>query len=147
MVEIRTRWIDDLDVMGYDEQGHSVLMSNSEYLGKVKKGIAPMEAFLYALAGCTSMDVVSIMKKKKVNFKTLETVVRAERAEEHPKYYTKIELEYIVKGWDIDPQAVERSVELSQNKYCPVSAMIRMANIPLSYKITIIDYNKEEGEE
>jgi len=136
-IRIRTRWIDELDVMGYDAEGHSVLMSNSEYADGVKKGIAPMEAVLYALAGCTSMDVVSIMEKKRIKFTGLEVVIEAERAEEHPKVYTKVCMEYIVRGQGLDNNGVERAVQLSQEKYCPVSAMLKAAGVDVSYRITL----------
>ena len=95
-----------------------------------------MELLLIGLAGCTAMDVVSILKKKRQSFTGLEVRVTAERAETHPKVYTRIHLEFVVKGKGADPRAVERSIELSQTKYCSASAMLsKVAEITTSYRI------------
>ena len=99
-------------------------------------GPRPMELLLIGLAGCTGMDVVSILKKKRQPFTGLQVKVTAERAKEHPKVYTRIHLEFIVKGKGVSPQAVERSIELSQTKYCSASAMLgKTAEITTSYRI------------
>nr|HID13796.1 osmotically inducible protein OsmC [Anaerolineae bacterium] len=99
-------------------------------------GPRPMELLLIGLAGCTTMDVVSILQKKRQPFTGLQVKVTAERADEHPKVYTQIHLEYIVRGKGVDPRAVERSIELSQTKYCSISAMLgKAAEITTSYRI------------
>jgi putative redox protein len=99
-------------------------------------GPQPMQLLLIGLCGCTGMDVISIMKKKRQPFTGLHVQATAERAEEHPKVYTKIHLEFIVTGEDVDAQAVERSIELSQTKYCPASAMLgEVAEITTSFRI------------
>ena len=82
------------------------------------------------------MDVISILKKKRQPFTGLQVRATAERATEHPKVYTHIHLEFIVKGEGVDPRAVERSIELSQTKYCPASAMLsKTVEITTSYRI------------
>jgi len=99
-------------------------------------GTRPMELLLVGLCGCTGMDVISIMQKKRQPFTGLEVKATAERADEHPKIYTQIHLEFIVTGEGMDPAAVERSIELSQTKYCPASAMLgEAAEITTSYQI------------
>ncbi len=99
-------------------------------------GPRPMELVLIGLAGCTAMDVVSILTKKRQPFTGLEVRATAERAAEHPKVYTRIHLEFVVRGKGVDPRAVERSVELSQTRYCPASAMLSKAvEITTSYRI------------
>ncbi|HIE39232.1 MAG TPA: osmotically inducible protein OsmC [Anaerolineales bacterium] len=99
-------------------------------------GPRPMELLLLGLAGCTAMDVVSILQKKRQPFTGLEVRVTAERAEEHPKVYTQIHLEFVVKGEGVDPRAVERSIDLSQTKYCSASAMLgKTAEITTSYRV------------
>jgi len=99
-------------------------------------GPRPMQLLLIGLCGCTGMDVISIMKKKRQAFSGLRVEATAERAEEHPKVYTKIHLEFVVTGKDVDAQAVERSIELSQTKYCPASAMLgEVAEITTSFRI------------
>ncbi|RLC92096.1 MAG: osmotically inducible protein OsmC [Chloroflexi bacterium] len=99
-------------------------------------GPQPMELLLIGLAGCTAMDVVSILRKKRQPFTGLQVKATAERATEHPKIYTRIHLEFIVMGRGVDPKAVERSIELSQTKYCPATAMLgKVAEITTSYRI------------
>jgi putative redox protein len=99
-------------------------------------GPRPMELLLIGLAGCTSMDVISVLQKKRQPITGLETKVTAERAEEHPKVYTAIHLEFLVKGKGVKPEAVERAIELSETKYCPAIAMLRQTvKIATSYRI------------
>ena len=101
-----------------------------------ESGPTPMKVVLIGLCGCTAMDVVSILQKKRQPFTGLEVHATAERAGDHPKVYTQIHLEYVVKGKGVDPQAVERAIELSQSKYCSVSAMLaKTATITTSYRI------------
>jgi len=99
-------------------------------------GPRPLELLLIGLAGCSAMDVVSILQKKRQPFTGLQVKVTAERADEHPRVYTHIHMEYVVTGQGVEPQAVERAIELSQTKYCPASAMLSKAvEITTSYQI------------
>ena len=99
-------------------------------------GPRPMELLLLGLAGCTAMDVTSILQKKRQSLTSLQVKVTAERAEEHPRVYTQIHLEYVVQGTEVDPRAVERAIELSQTKYCSATAMLeKSAQITTSYRI------------
>ncbi|HUV91296.1 MAG TPA: OsmC family protein [Anaerolineae bacterium] len=99
-------------------------------------GPRPLELLLIGLAGCSAMDVVSILQKKRQPVTGLQVKVTAERADEHPRVYTHIHLEYVVTGQGVEPQAVERAIELSQTKYCPASAMLSKAvEITTSYQI------------
>ena len=96
----------------------------------------PMELVLLALGGCSGADVVSILDKKKVSLNGFEINIDAERAESYPKVYTKINLEYVFYGQNIDPKHVERAIALSHEKYCSVSAMLKpTVSIISSYKI------------
>ena len=96
----------------------------------------PMELVLLALGGCSGADVVSILNKKKVSLNSFEINIDAERAESYPKVYTKINLEYVFYGKNIDPKHVERAIALSHEKYCSVSAMLKPTiSITSSYKI------------
>ncbi len=99
-------------------------------------GPHPMQLVLIGLCGCSGMDVVSILKKKRQPFSGLQVRATAERAEEHPRVYTTIHLEFVVRGEGIDPQALERSIELSETKYCSAWAMLsKTAEITTSYRI------------
>ena len=90
--------------------------------GGGKKAISPMELLLVALAGCTGADVISILEKKRQNVTAFEVRVHGDRADEYPRKYTNIEVIYVVTGRGIDPGAVRRAIELSETKYCSVSA-------------------------
>ncbi|MCL4872151.1 MAG: OsmC family protein [Anaerolineae bacterium] len=89
-----------------------------------KQGLSPMELLLVSLAGCTAMDVISILAKQRQDVTDFQVRVEGERATEHPKVYTHLRVHYLIRGRDIDPAAVERAVTLSQEKYCSVSAML-----------------------
>lgn len=96
---------------------------DTEEAGGDRSGPSPMESVLAALAACTSMDVASILRKKRQTPTSYEIAVTGERSDEHPRVYTAIVVEHRVTG-DVDAEAVRRSVELSATRYCPVSAML-----------------------
>jgi len=93
--------------------------------GAGKAGPSPMELVLLGLAGCTGADVIDILRKKRQEVTSLEVRVHGERAAEHPRKYTHVEVNFVVTGRGVDPQAVRRSIELSETKYCSVSATLR----------------------
>ncbi len=96
----------------------------------------PMEFIALGLAGCTGMDVISILQKKKQPVKNFQVMVHADRAEEHPKVFTQAVIEYLVTGKDVEESALLRAIELSAEKYCPAQAMLSKAfPIQLVYKI------------
>lgn len=98
-------------------------------------GPKPVELLLTALAGCTAMDVLSILQKKREPVEGLEVLVEGERAPEHPRVYTEIQVVYRVRG-NVRPQAVARAIELSETRYCSVNAMLRhTAHITTRYEI------------
>ena len=101
-------------------------------------GFSPMELLLVSLAGCTAMDVISILNKKRQEVTSFEVHAQAERATEHPRVFTHIVLEFVVTGHQIDRTAVERSVELSATKYCPASAMLGQV-VKIEHKITVLE--------
>ena len=99
-------------------------------------GFSPMELVLVSLAGCTAMDVISILKKKRQEVMSFEVRAHGLRADDHPKVYTDITLEYIVRGHNVDSNAVERAIELSETKYCSVSGMLsKVAQVTTTYRI------------
>ncbi len=102
----------------------------------LRQGASPMELLLIALGGCTAMDVISILRKKRQAVTGFEVRVHGERATDHPKVFTDITIEYVVRGVNIDPDAVARSIELSTETYCSVHAMLHhAANIRTTYTI------------
>ncbi|RME18972.1 MAG: OsmC family peroxiredoxin [Bacteroidetes bacterium] len=105
--------------------GHKVYVDADASVGGTDKASRPKPLMLVSLAGCTAMDVVSLLNKMKVNFSYFNVKVEAELSEEHPKVYTKVHIVYQIKGDNIDKAKVEKAVNLSQEKYCGVSAMFR----------------------
>ena len=96
----------------------------------------PMEFILFAIGGCSGCDIVSILNKKQVTLKNFEINIDSERSESHPKVFTKIHLKYVFYGKDIKSEHVERAINLSEEKYCPVHAMLKHSvSITSSYKI------------
>jgi len=118
-----------------ESDSHSIVLE-SDYLN-VQKAPAPMEAFLMSLGGCTGMDVVAILRKMKQPPSKFDIYIEAERAPEHPKVYTRVKLRYVLKGTDY--QKAKKAVELSQNRYCPISAMLRRSGCEVEYEVIVED--------
>lgn len=133
--KITARWVKNWQFVATDTDGHSVVM-DSPALG-ANSGMKPVELMLVALAGCTGMDVISILKKKRQRVVDFEVTVSGERRSEHPKAWTKMHIEFVVWGHDIDPAAVERAIELSETKYCSVTATL-LGNVEITHS-TIIE--------
>ncbi len=125
-----------ITLVGKTDSKHWVTMDGPENFGGSNAGIRPKELILISLAGCTGSDVITILDKKKVKYTKFEMNITAEQQEEHPQVYTKINLEYVFYGKDIQAKDVERAIELSQTKYCSVTAMLQKAvEITHNYKI------------
>jgi putative redox protein len=106
--------------------------------GGENDGFRPTELLLVGLAGCTAMDVISILMKRRQEVTSFEVKTHGERAEEPPRPFTSFTVEYIVKGKGIDHADVERAVELSETKYCSVMATLRGAG-PVTRTITVLE--------
>jgi putative redox protein len=135
MSQIIVKNIDGITFIGRGKSKHWVVLDGPETFGGSDAATRPMELFLISLAGCTGADVASLLKKMRVDYQKMEVHVDTERSEEHPKVYTKIDLVYKIWGQNLkaEKDKIVKSIELSQNKYCSISAMIRAANIPLNY--------------
>jgi putative redox protein len=104
--------------------------------GDAKTGVSPMEMILMGLAGCAGADVIDILRKKRQAVSGFEVQVIGQRAADHPRKYTDIEIIYTITGRQVDPAAVERAIELSENKYCSVLATLRgVEHITSRYEI------------
>ncbi len=114
----------------------SLPLGTEPEVGGDADGFRPLELFLLGLAGCTGMDVISILQKKRQDVTAFEVKVHADREAEHPRVFKDIVVEYVVTGRGIDPAAVERAVELSETKYCPAQAMLGKA-ASISHIITL----------
>lgn len=137
MDEARVRWTTKRQFIGTDGAGHSIVMdAKPEYHGE-GSGMRPLEVVLHGLAACTGMDVISILEKKRQDVRSFEINVRArQREDEFPKIYTDIELEYVVGGYGVKPEAVQRAIELSEEKYCSVGGMLgEQVKIKTSFRV------------
>ena len=131
-VEARVTWVEDKRFVGSASSGHAIVVDGSAE----KRGPSPMELLLIGMAGCTAYDVAGILEKKRQRVTGLEVSARAERADAPPRVYTAIHVEYVVRGRDIKPKAVEDAIRLSEEKYCSASVMLgKTARITTSYRI------------
>lgn len=131
-------WQGGMGFLGTADTGFSVKMDSAEVVGGNDDGFRPTELLSIGIGGCTAMDVISILKKKRVDVKSFEVKLKVLRAEEHPKVFTYIGIEYVVTGKNINLADVERAVKLSEEKYCPSIAMFRQV-AEISNKITIVE--------
>lgn len=116
--------------------GHHVTLDAAEHGGGENLGFRPMELLLVGLAGCTGMDVISILRKKRQDVTGYEVHVQGVRAEEHPMVFVEITVEHVITGHHIQPEAVARAVALSEGRYCGAGAMLsRVAHLTHSYRI------------
>ena len=128
--------IDGIAFAAKGDSTHWLVMDGPASAGGTEAGSRPKELVLFALAGCTASDVTNILKKKRVQIQGFEMYLTGEEAEEHPKVFTTIHVEYVFFGDGIDCKAVERAIELSTTKYCSVSAMLTpKVTITHSYRI------------
>lgn len=136
---------DDMIFTGYSSNGYSIPFDARLGAGGHEAGVSPVELVLTALGGCTGMDVISILRKKQEQVTGFEVIVDGERANEHPKVYTTITVHFVITGHGIKPASVERAIELSRDKYCSVSAMLR-PKVSISYTYEIIEAGEAETE-
>jgi putative redox protein len=144
-MEAKVVWKNRLSFTSTGVNGFTVPLSSEPEVGGDNDGFEPMELVAIGLAGCTAMDVISILRKKRQDVTAFEVQVHADRAPEFPKVFTNIIVEYIVEGHNVEPAAVERSIELSATKYCPALAMLNKAcHIEHKYSIKDAHSNQEK---
>ena len=133
-VRVTVELAEGMHFVGRNEAGLQVDLDSPATGGGA--GPSPMALVLMSLAGCSGMDVASIMRKKRQELQGLTVIARGTRGEEYPKPYTAIQLEYQFMGTNITPEACVRAIELSRDRYCPVWAMLQ-ATVAITYSYTI----------
>jgi putative redox protein len=118
-------WSKGLLFTGRADSGHSIVMDGPERAGGSDSAPRPSELLLLSLAGCTAMDVISILGKKRQSVSSLQVSVSGDQADEHPAAFRSLKVTYTVTGENIDPAAVRRAIELSEKKYCSVGATLK----------------------
>ena len=135
-MKARAKFIEGMAFHGEAGSGHSLIMDGSPDYGGRNAGFRPMELLLVGMAGCTAFDVVHILRKGREDVADCVVEVSAERASEDPKVFTKIHLDYLVKGKNLAEAQVKRATELSKEKYCSASIMLgKGAEVTYAYKV------------
>jgi putative redox protein len=130
------KWQGEMAFQGQSDSGHLVRIDSGLSVGGRDQAPRPIELIAMGLAGCTAMDVISIMRKKRQDVTRFEVVADIERAPDHPRIFTAIHLIYRVTGRAVDEAVLKRAIELSESRYCPAMAMFRqVAPISISYEI------------
>jgi putative redox protein len=137
-MDAKVTWKGRMSFDGTSNSGFTIPLGTSPNSGGDNDGTTPMELIGIGLAGCTAMDVIDILRKKRQDVTGFEVRVHGERAQEHPRVYTHMTVEYIVTGHHIERSAVDRAVELSVTKYCSVQAMLAK-KVLIEHKITIVE--------
>lgn len=132
------KWVDGAMFVGESGSGHSVVMDGPEDIGGHNAGFRPMEMLLLGVGGCSSIDVISILKKGRQQISHCEAQVSAVRADAVPAVFEKIHLHFIVSGVELDEGKVKRAVELSAEKYCSASIMLQKAGVEMSHDYEIL---------
>lgn len=122
--EIKTQWKGEM-LFHADTMGGSFNIDAAEAVGGTNNGVRPKALMLTSLAGCTGMDIVSLLKKMRAEVEGIDIDVSGELTEEHPKYYNKVHMTYKFYGKDFKKDKIEKAVELSKDKYCGVMEMFR----------------------
>ncbi|TNE64301.1 MAG: OsmC family protein [Alphaproteobacteria bacterium] len=132
----RVKWAGDMTFIGESPSGHAVVMDAGASSGGLDHGIRPMEMLLLGMGGCSSIDVVMILKKARQKITDCWVELDAERADDHPKVFKKIHAHFVLTGQDLDKKHVERAIQLSMEKYCSASAQLAaLATITTDYEI------------
>ncbi|HLO91804.1 MAG: OsmC family protein [Chloroflexota bacterium] len=133
--QVDINWIDGLAFNAHADD-HSIVIDAPFEAGGQNRGIRPKMLVLASLGGCTGVDIILILKKMKVNLKDLKISVEGKLTDNHPKIYETITLKYIFKGYGLDLSKLEKAIQLSQEKYCGVTAMLEKS-VKIDYKIVI----------
>lgn len=130
--EVSVQWQGEMGFIGKNQTGGSVQMGTIDG----QPGVSPMELLLLGVAGCTGIDIVHILGKKRITLDQFEVRVRGKRADDYPMVYTEIVIEYLLWGNNLSSKAVEQAIELSEEKYCSASIMMsKSAVMQSSYRI------------
>ena len=130
--EIIADWKSETTFVGQNTAGGTVQMGTLDG----KPGVGPMQLLLVAVAGCTGIDIVSVLQKKRIKLTDMQVRVRGKRASDYPMIWTDIHITYLLWGEDIQPKDVEQAIQLSEDKYCSVGLMLgKAARITSEYHL------------
>ncbi|MBV6341832.1 OsmC family protein [Candidatus Magnetobacterium casense] len=137
-MDAKLTWVDGMRFVGEASSGHAIVIDADHEVGGEDTGMRPSELLLIALGGCSAMDIISILRKKKQDVRRFEINVRGDKASAHPKRFNTIVVEYVVTGKGVEVEALKRAVELSMTKYCSVKATIENG-VPIEYAYRVVE--------
>jgi putative redox protein len=137
-MKARIKWIDGVSFEATSGSGHRLILDGAPEHGGQNAGIRPMEAVLIGVGACSGFDVVSILKKARQQVSDCVVELEAERAEDPPKVFTRVRMRFVVSGTDLKPAAVQRAVDLSAEKYCSATAMLR-PTVDIRHEVEIVE--------
>lgn len=138
MKTARVKWVENLKFIADAPSGHTIALDGPPEAGGENTAVRPGELTLVALGGCTAIDVVTMLRKMRIEYDSFEVVVDADPADDYPKVWTRLHVKYIFKGKNIDKDKVKKAIELSENKYCSVSAMCKKT-AELTWELVVND--------
>lgn len=137
-MEVKLELDRKMRIIGDDGRDHETIFDTVPKVGGEDTAATPMSVMLQAMGACSFMDTISILRKKRKQVDNLEIVIEGERANEHPKVFTKVHLSYILTSPDAEEKDLQRSVELSQDKYCGASAMFKQSGCEVTYDTKVV---------
>lgn len=140
----RIKLVENMQFVATADSGHAVLMDAPQSVGGNNTGAKPSELLLMAFGGCSGMDIISILRKKKQHVTDFEVNVKGDTPEKHPRYFTNIHIEYVVTGKSISEDAVKRAIDLSLGTYCMVGLTIGKA-AEITHSFRIVEEGDTEG--
>lgn len=137
-MNVEISWEGDAKFTGTSGSGHTIVMDGPPDHGGKNQGPRPMEMLLMGLGGCTSFDVMSILKKSRQDVLECRAEIKAERADEIPSVFTRIHIHFLVRGNNLKDSLVDRAVKLSAEKYCSASIMLEKGGVDISHSYELI---------
>lgn len=137
-MKARIKWVEGVTFLGEAGSGHAVVMDGPPDMGGRNLGVRPMEMMLLGMGGCTSFDVMHILKKSRQEVTDCVAELEAERAESEPKVFTRIHVHFVVTGHNLNESKVAKAIELSAEKYCSASIMLGNAGVAISHDFEIV---------
>jgi len=145
-MQARIKLIENACLLAEASSGHGVVIDGAQEIGGRNLGVRPMEMILMGLGGCTAMDVLSILQKKRQHVTDCVVEINGQRRDEHPRIFTAIHVHFIISGRDLKDNQVKRAVDLSAEKYCSVAAMLE-AKVEITHDFEIVEENDTSVQE
>ncbi|MEK9822926.1 MAG: OsmC family protein [Gammaproteobacteria bacterium] len=143
-MEASIRWVEDAMFLAESGSGHTVTIDGPESEGGRNVGVRPMELVLLGMGGCTSFDVMKILKKSRQPVTDCVAQIRAERADDIPSVFTQIHVHFVITGHGVKESQVKRAIELSAEKYCSASIMLERGGVNVTHDYELIDLRETD---